>query len=747
MSLRPTIALHCLAAIGLLNAAAAPLRAQDISVTTIGKGQASTFDHLEWSINVGRSYDNPFDPDEVSVDAEFTAPDDTMHMVPAFWSEATSNSDDAHSALPNSGWYVRYAPPQAGHWQVVVVVHDKAGERKSPPVTFDVNTSSNPGFLRRGNPDATCLRFDSGKSVFLIGINLCWPGDGGLPSYDRLFTTFSDVGGNFARIWMAAPHSLENKRAGLGRYDQSSAAYYDAVLEDAQRHGLRVMLTLDDYRKLAESDYFGHTDWQSSPYNAANGGPLQHPMEFFTNPTAIKLYRQRLRYLVARYAAYTSLGMWEMWNEQDNLPKPSLPTAWEAQMTSYLRQIDPARHLITTSYSWQDKPEVWKLPDIDLTQRHMYGTGDIVDFVAAVVSDAHNYEVYHKPHIIGEFGITWKEPDVRFDPSGTGTSLHNACWAAMMSGDAGIPMSWWWDNYIEPKNLWHVYRGVAKFAASVDWSRPWQPLAGISAQWTTVASPVYSDMHVPVNAGWGQMPEDPVVVSPDGETNISFPGFIFGPAKPGFARPLNIRISLPHDSQLVLHVDKVSDRADLHISIDGVPSATLSLNASPGSPDQESTAQLPDNPRQYQAVISKDYRFPVPAGQHTISFQDTSGDWLKIGSLTFTDALSSLYVDLKVLGLTDAATGNSLVWLCSPASTWKYDMQRSAFDAMSNVQLIIPIPRASSRLFQAEWWDTRTGTVVGNDLVPAKDQSLRLTVPSFQRDIALKLSAHDDKND
>jgi hypothetical protein len=532
---------------------------------------------------------------------------------------------------------------------------------------------------------------------------------------------------------------LESSHVGLGRYDQTSAAYYDRVLECAQQHGLRVMLTLDDYRKLAESDYFGHTEWQSSPYNAVNGGPLQHPMEFFSNATAEKLYRQRLRYLVARYSAYTSLAFWELWNEQDNLPKPALPTEWMAQMTAYLRQIDPARHLVTTSYSWDDKPAVWRLPAIDLTQRHLYGAGDLEDFVTAVAADTHAYEVYQKPHLIGELGITWKEPDAALDPGGMGTTLHNACWAALMSGQAGIPMSWWWDNYVETKNLWHVYNGVSEFAAKVDWSKSWQTLSGLSTQWSTDKSTSYSDMRIPTNAVWGKMPDQLIAVSPNGEPSIALPGFIFGPAKPDFGHRMTLQVELPRDSQLVIHVDRVSDRAELHVGVDGSAAGTFTFNAAPGSPDQQSTAQEPDNPSLYQAVIDKDYRLAIPAGRHTLTFENTAGDWMKIGSLTFTNARSSLYVDLKVLGLTDPSSGAALAWLCNPRSTWKYDLKRSEFDQMSNVQLTVPVSGVGAQTFQAIWWDTRTGAMVTSNLVRAEQHVLRLAVPPFRRDIALQI--------
>jgi hypothetical protein len=41
-------------------------------------------------------------------------------------------------------------------------------------------------------------------------------------------------------------------------------------------------------------------------------------------------------------------------------------------------------------------------------------------------------------------------------------------WAAPFAGYAGTGMYWWWDNYIDPNNLWGEFRPVADFFAGED---------------------------------------------------------------------------------------------------------------------------------------------------------------------------------------------------------------------------------------------------------------------------------------
>lgn len=425
-----------------------------LDISPPSSAHVRTFDLVEFGVRTGESFHNPFDPSEVAVDGVFSGPDKTVKM-PAFWD--------------GKEFRLRFCPQQPGRWKLQVSLRTPDGTTTSPAQTFQVAKSGFPGFVHRSETNPNYWATEDGKGFIPVGLNLCWPDSTGLPSYDRRFAKLRSVGGNFARIWTTQDKRLETVEAGLGKYDLASSAYYDDVFKLARKHDIRLMLTLDDYRVLAKTDYF-NAHWDKSPYNKANGGPLAEPIDFFHTPQCRTLYKQRLRYLVARYAAFPSLAFWEIYNEQDNIPKPGVPTEWLREMTDYLKSIDPYRRPITTSYSWDDKAEVWELPNIDLVQRHMYGQGDTVDFVSMVQGNATKLERYRKPRVIGEFGITWKEPDIKLDTARLGTPLHDALWASIMSGDCGTALTWWWDNYLEPLDLWPVFAGISKFVASVDFA-------------------------------------------------------------------------------------------------------------------------------------------------------------------------------------------------------------------------------------------------------------------------------------
>ncbi len=430
-------------------------------VSARSPARIAAFDVVEFGVDAGAKFRNPFDPDEVAVDGTFVG-GGTRIVLPAFWD--------------GKSFRLRFCPTKAGEWTLITVVTTPMGIRKAAPRRFRVVSSKATGFVRPSPDNPRYFTLDEGKSYVPIGLNLCWPDKDGLPSYDRRFAKLSSVGGNFARIWTTQERRLETKEAGLGRYDENAAAFYDGVFRLATEHGIRTMLTFDDYRVLAKTDYF-NAHWDSSPYNTANGGPLKEPTDFFADPLARKLYKRRLRYLVARYSAFPSLAFWEIYNEQDNIPKPGVPTAWFREMTDTLRSIDPYRHPITTSYSWDDKAAVWESPAVGLTQRHLYGQGDTVDFVSMVEENSRTLDSYGKPRLIGEFGITWKEPDLALDKAKLGTPLHDALWASIMTGDAGGALTWWWDNYLEPLDLWSVFTGISRFVAPIDFAhREFRPL-------------------------------------------------------------------------------------------------------------------------------------------------------------------------------------------------------------------------------------------------------------------------------
>ncbi len=439
-----------------------------VRAATINREIVPRYETVELTLDLSASYENPFDPEDIDVHALFTSPTGKQIQVNGFLDQPFNRrlEDNAEKIEPAGEpvWKVRFTPDCPGDWKYQVWAKDRSGSMHLPEARFKVTESGHPGFIRRSARNPLVFAWDNGQPFFAVGENMCWGGARGSFDYDQWLPELGKAGGNFIRIWMSSWNcALEWSQAGKGEwrngeyqgvgvYSLGNAWKLERILDTARREGINVMLCLGTYGEFTEGGYFKEGQWKANPYNQANGGPCEKAADFWTNATARKLYQRRLRYLAARFGPLTNLQAWEFWNEA------RAPAGWVAEMARYLKgtgefqkdRADPYCHLVTTTYG---SPEVWKIPEIDLSQTHSSGQGNIADHAPVVHEDAQKHAQYGKPHLMAEFGIDWRGPDSKYDPEGLGVNLHNALWASTCSGDAGAAMIWWWDNYIHPKGL------------------------------------------------------------------------------------------------------------------------------------------------------------------------------------------------------------------------------------------------------------------------------------------------------
>jgi len=458
------------------------------------------YEKVELSLRPESRYGNPFDSREVEVVGLFRTPSDKVIRVPGFYCQAyrRSRDEDGNESLsPNGGpgFRIRFAWGEVGRYQYHVTVRDRQGERALGSGVFNVVRSASKGYVRRSADAAFHFQFDSGAPYFAIGENMCWPGEGGTYNYDLWMPKLAAAGGNYIRLWLNnewnelglehLPLSAGDGN-GLGRYDQAAAWRIDYLLALAERLGIKVLMCIESFNSLSTRI---HPQWERCVYNRANGGPCARPGEFFTNAEAKRAFEQRLRYLVARWGYSSAVLAWEFWNEVDLVDgyDSASVAAWHQEMARHLRRIDPWAHLITTSFAnTAGDPAVDGLAEMDFVQSHSYGAHDVAEQVNRW--SLRKAESYGKPHYFGEFGVNVEADENASDPEGI--HLHNGLWAAMLSGDAGTAMLWWWDCYVEPRNLYHHFAPVAAFAADIDWVKEnYSPAAGADLRYAGGQAP------------------------------------------------------------------------------------------------------------------------------------------------------------------------------------------------------------------------------------------------------------------
>jgi len=432
----------------------------DIQSIGLSSTQIEVYRRLTVSFNLSKSYSNPYDPDTIDARFEFTGPSGITRVIPAYWTDQSPP------------WRARIAPLEAGPHSCRIVVSDSAGDSGSATVAFLGVASSNRGFIRIDSRNPRYLRFDNGEPYLPVGHNVCWYG--GDPLFPLWLDRMSQAGENWTRYWMVAYVSQDIEWGGgtssqLGRYSQYNASLIDNMLEAARVRGIHVQLCLDSFNGWNETLY---TNWSSNPYNVANGGMCTRPNDFFVNAEAKRLAKRRFRYIVARWAWNPTILCWEFFNEVDAVGGGGATfwgheaeiAQWHQEMAQYIRSIDPFEHLRSTSFA-DDGPRssytpFWQLPEMEIVQVHQYSTL----LPQSHVNLIRQVRQFGKPVIMGEGDYAGNPESL----DANGQSLHDMIWAAAAI-ESGA-MSWWWDNWIHPKNLYYRFEPLAAFLNGEDWA-------------------------------------------------------------------------------------------------------------------------------------------------------------------------------------------------------------------------------------------------------------------------------------
>ncbi len=486
-------------------------------------------------------YANPFDPAVVSAVLMVQPPGGPQITVDAFWCLDSTPSGGDPGWAPNTPggaphWRARFCPSQLGVHTFGLQIQDGQGTGTATDAAyqFTVTAGSSHGWVTVNASDPTALQYADGETYLPLGHDIAFregaPYDkDGTAQWEVYYSRMQQNGANWSRFWMtdfdrmalewqaglwgAAPDNFDY--AGLGRYSLKAAWRVDQKLLAAQRHGVAVQLVLHDHGQFST---FVNARWNGSfapnaayrnAYNSAAGGPIANPNLYFSNTTCKNYTQQRLRYIVARYAAYRSVLAWELWNEvqftgnshedsfrtaYNDAALQSAVVAWHNEMGNLLHNLDPYRHLVTTSSeddwkalnpTWTNLNNVWSSSAIDLVQLHHYRNTSYSGGLAVYNRDQTvngliktMRTTYHKPVLCAEFGVgdqlltdgnfdhadgNWRtdgyDPvtsSARYNPTlasnhrddhlNEGTHLHNMLWMGLVS--RSLCGTWWWGRYV-----------------------------------------------------------------------------------------------------------------------------------------------------------------------------------------------------------------------------------------------------------------------------------------------------------
>ena len=420
------------------------------------RDQGSSTRAIQLALNGLPTVSNPFDPAQADVVATINTPDGTNFDLPFFWFQDYTNvvgiSQTPEVPVGNPEWRLKFRSTTPGAYRITVKAAINGQQIVVPNFSITTDYKTLPTIRTKDN------YFVQGSNIFIpVAYNIAWANRyEEIKRYEKWFKFASEGGVNVARVWMASwSAGIEWGDTGLGDYSKRlpRAWVLDQIYRIGAKYGIYIDLVLLNHGAFSIST---NAEWYSNAYFKGNGGPLEGPGEFASNPEAKKFWERRLRYIIARWSGEPNHFTWEWWNEVNFTPLGGDElTQWIKWSDSILKKWDPYKSLTTTSWSTAASLQDWSA--VDYAVVHVYDDKDPIKTLA-VQYEAMKKVLPNKPILVGEMGSGTVTEDPFTDP--TGLHLHNSQWAATFVGFGSPASYWWWDIYVDPLNLWGHTKGL-----------------------------------------------------------------------------------------------------------------------------------------------------------------------------------------------------------------------------------------------------------------------------------------------
>jgi len=419
------------------------------------------YEKIEFGVRLKGNWDDPYVSSDIAMDMMLKTPSGEQVEMPGFYVSGEPGEE--------SVWGVRFMAQEQGRYEYYVrlkehgqTIHETSSDE------FESVASDSKGILRKNN--LWTFQYDNGDLFRGVGENICWEAranddnkylkelhENPRFNYEYLLKTLAANGGNFFRTWMIywnlpvdwkVVHNTNRYENSDARFNETGIERMDELVELSDSLGIHFMLAME-----AHGGYMG-SGWERNTYNVKQGGPAETPTDFFRSEEAREMYKDKLRFVIARWGYSPAIGAFEFFNEVDNamynVPEEEhipeeLVRDWHEEMSRYLKEIDPFGHLVTTSVSHRDVAGMNEIPTLDFNQKHIYRGTKTIPEVMRNYSSAHE-----KPYVIGEFGYEWDWKINFYEIADEKISDYKrGLWYGLFSPTPILPMSWWWEFFDE----------------------------------------------------------------------------------------------------------------------------------------------------------------------------------------------------------------------------------------------------------------------------------------------------------
>jgi hypothetical protein len=404
-----------------------------VNAQTVGR-----YEKIEWSIDANAEYDNPFDQRDVSLNAQFVAPDNSTVAINGYWDT-------------RQGWKIRFSPAQVGEWQFSFSITNAVGVSEASTGQFTVTMSDKKGSIQPANqinPDYSARYFMHQDETEFYGIghadafSIFRDSD----TAARLLARLQTANENYFVWWPQFYFSIVQNS--FQHYNQRNIDLIESVVEQTQQADIKMIFTIWDHSQLRDSTH----PWNDGRWNDNNGfNQLSSASDFFSDEEPWQWQENLYRYIIARWGHSSAIGLWQTVSEIDGTNAFENTNEWHKKINTYFAENDPYRHPITSSMagdkSWPEGHEVMDVPQVHiyrdlLTDKDNPRSNAKIIESAAIIADytINMWNSQSKPNWIGEFGVINHPVDQT--QNSYPEVFHNALWAGLSSGAAMTPAEW-----------------------------------------------------------------------------------------------------------------------------------------------------------------------------------------------------------------------------------------------------------------------------------------------------------------
>lgn len=386
----------------------------EIKISKIGNTKVKKYEKFEIWIDLQHvTYENPFNPEEIDLYALFQTPSGNSIRINGFY-DNYENADQ---------WKIRFSPNETGTYKYQV--------------------------------------------------------------FQERFDRYSKYNANFFAIWDIGYGGFVNGTGiieeELGRYNQLKCGRIDSMLSVFEENNIKMMFAIWPHDLFSATVWAA--EWDKNPYRH-----LIDVADVYKDSLVWKYQKKKYRYLIARYAHSRSWGLWELINEMNGTDgweqgRHQEAFDWVAKTQKYFAENDPYGHPMTASFSGGFKEyrkqlyEITDVPNLHLYPRQGWDLKYPKDSLRSAMYNyawaaRRFYDNFEKPSIFGESGAEWeyfKRDDERYKQV-----YHDAIWASLTNGLAGIPV--WWDYTFLTIQDWEQLSHLAEFTKDIDFANlPFEP--------------------------------------------------------------------------------------------------------------------------------------------------------------------------------------------------------------------------------------------------------------------------------